>query len=218
MTTAPSPAGYVRSVLGPRDPVLDTVLRRSLLDDRMPTIQVDDNAGRVLQILTLLRRPRHVVEIGTLFGYSTIHLARGLPEGGRITTLEIDPAAAEVARRNLEEAGVSDRVDLVVGDAADHLATLAPASVGLVFIDGDKKSYPQYLKHCYPLLEPGGLLIADDAFAHGDFSPEQADGADPDREAHAIRTYARAVGRSPNLFSAFVGTEHGLLVSVKEQW
>ncbi|MET9730312.1 O-methyltransferase [Streptomyces sp. NPDC006458] len=214
MTTTPQ--GYIRAVLGPRDPVLDEILRRSLLDDRLPTIQVDDNAGRVLQLLTRLRRPRHVLEIGTLFGYSTIHLARGLPEGGRVTTLEIDPRAAEVARRNLRAAGVDDRVDVVVGDAFAYLASLPPESVGLVFIDADKKAYPDYLGHCYPLLEPGGLLIADDAFAQGDFTAERAEGSDEDREARAIHRYNRAVGRSARLFSAFVGTENGLLVSVKE--
>ncbi|CQR66120.1 O-methyltransferase [Streptomyces leeuwenhoekii] len=211
-----TPQGYLRAVLGPRDPVLDDILRRSLLDDRFPTIQVDDNAGRILQLLTRLRRPGHVLEIGTLFGYSTIHLARGLPEGGRVTTLEIDPRAAEVARRNLRTAGVDDRVDVVVGDAFAYLASVPQESVGLVFIDADKKSYPDYLKLCYPLLEPGGLLIADDAFAQGDFTAERVEGSDEDREVKAIHQYNRAVGRSTRLFSAFVGTESGLLVSVKE--
>ncbi|MGW5496865.1 O-methyltransferase [Streptomyces olivaceoviridis] len=214
MTTIPH--GYIRAVLGPREEVLDGILRRSLLDDRLPTIQVDDNAGRVLQLLTLLRRPRQVLEIGTLFGYSTIHLARGLPEGGRVTTLEIDPRAAEAARRNLRTAGVEDRVDIVVSDACAYLETVPPGSVGLVFIDADKKSYPDYLRLCYPLLEPGGVLIADDAFAQGDFTAERTEGSEEDREAKAIHRYNRAVGRSTRLFSAFVGTQSGLLVSVKE--
>jgi len=82
------PAAYIRSTLGRRDPVLDRILRTSLLERRMPTIQVDDNAGRVLQLLAALRRPRQVIEIGTLFGYSAIHLARGLTGDGRLTTLE----------------------------------------------------------------------------------------------------------------------------------
>ena len=179
----------------------------------MPTIQVDDNASRILELLTALRRPRHAVEIGTLFGYSAIHLARGLPPDGRLTTLEIDPSAAGIARRNLTTAGVADRVDVVVGDAAEHLRTIPPGTVGLVFIDADKRSYPDYLKLAFPLLEPGGLLIADDAYAVGDYTAEGRAGADPDREARAIRTYSRAVGRSPLLRSAFLGGENGLLVS-----
>jgi predicted O-methyltransferase YrrM len=202
-------------VLGPREPLLDDILRSSLLEDRMPTIQVDDNAGRILELLTALRRPRHAVEIGTLFGYSAIHLARGLPPDGRLTTLEIDPHAAAVARRNLATAGLADRVDVVVGDAAEHLRTIPPGTVGLVFIDGDKRSYPDHLKLAFPLLEPGGLLIADDAYAVGDYTAEAVPGADAGAEARAIQTYARAVGRSPLLRSAFLGGENGLLVGAR---
>ncbi|MFY1597071.1 O-methyltransferase [Micromonospora sp. WMMD737] len=195
--------------------MLDDILRSSLLDHRMPTIQVDDNAGRVLQLLTMLRRPQRVVEVGTLFGYSTVFIARGLPQGARMTTIEIDPKAAELASTNLARAGLADRVEVVVGDAADHLSTIQPESVGMIFIDADKKSYPRYLKLCFPLLEPEGLLIADDAFAGGDFSPDHPGTEEDGQEAASIRAYAAAVGRSPRLFSCFVGTRHGLLISSK---
>ena len=208
------PTDYIRAVLGPRDPILDQILREAVLHRRMPAIQVDDNAGRVLQLLVMLRRPRWVIEVGTLFGYSTIYLARGLPEGGRLTTLEIDPVAAELARQNLDRAGVGDRVEVVVGDAIDYLSTVEPASVGMIFIDADKKSYPRYLATSFPLLEPGGLLVADDAFAQGDFSGESEDGRGVE-ELRGIHTYNRAVGASSRLFSAFIGTRNGLLVSYK---
>jgi caffeoyl-CoA O-methyltransferase len=210
-----APPGVVRATLGTREPVLDEILRYSLLTRRLPAIQVDDNAARLLQLLTALQRPRLAIEIGTLFGWSTIHLARGLPPGGRLVTLEIDPAAAAVAERNLTAAGVRDRVDIVVGDAADHLRALAPESAGLIFIDADKRSYLDYLKLAFPLLEPGGLLIADDAFGDGDYSAENG-GTDDASEKSAIRAYTRAVGRSPRLLSAFIGTESGLLISRKE--
>ncbi|MFB6815393.1 O-methyltransferase [Streptomyces sp. NPDC056347] len=210
------PSGYARAVLGPRDPVLDEILTRSLAGRGMPTIQIDDNAGRVLRLLTSLQRPRHVIEIGTLFGYSTVHIARGLPPEGRITSLEIDQEAAALARENLELAGVADRVEIVVGDAATYLPTVPPQTVGMVFIDADKKAYPDYLKLSYPLLEPRGLLIADDAFGQGDFIGESAAKTAAAREARAIHTYARAVGHSPRLFSAFIGTEQGMLISRKE--
>jgi caffeoyl-CoA O-methyltransferase len=205
---------YIRSMLGPRDGVLDGVLREALLGERMPAIQVDDNGGRVLQLLTMLHRPRLVVEVGTLFGYSAIHIARGLPPAGRLITIEDDAHSAELARTYLHQAGVGDRVEVVTADAAAHLATMQAGSVDMVFIDADKKSYPQYLKLCFPLLRSGGLLIADDV-AGGDFSGESEAGAEPDREAAAIDTYTRAVARSGRLFSAFVGTAHGLLISVK---
>ncbi|MFF0145158.1 putative O-methyltransferase YrrM [Amycolatopsis sulphurea] len=216
MTSPPAhptlPTDYIRAVLGPRDAVLDGVLRESLLQRSMPTIQIDDNAGRLLQLFTQLRKPARALEIGTLFGYSAIHIARGLPPGGRLTTIDNDPVAAELARANLVEAGVADRVDVVVGNATEYLATLTPASVGLIFIDADKKAYPAYLKACYPLLEDDGLLIADDAFAQGDFSAEN-DAGDDSRERAAIHAYNVAVSRAAKLFSAFVGTENGLMVS-----
>lgn len=209
------PMGYVRAFLGEREPVLDQILRRSL-GAGMPPIQVDDNAGRLLELLTRLCRPRHVIEIGTLFGYSTIYLARGLPPGGRLTTLEKDPAAAGLARENLAAAGVADRVEVVLGDAVDYLSAVQPGSVGLLFIDADKKSYPTYLKHGFPLVEEGGLIIADDAFAIGDFTAEEPNGSDDRLQKEGILAYARAVSRSPRLYSAFIGTVNGMMISRKE--
>lgn len=207
------PTAYVRAILGAREPLLDTVLRSSLLDHGLRPMQIDDNAARVLQLLTLIHRPQRVLEIGTFFGWSSIHIARGLPPGGILTTLEIDPEIAELARHNLELAGLLDSVEVVVRPAAEYLARLAKKTLDMVFIDADKTSYPQYLKLAYPLLRSGGLLVADDAFATGDFAPESdGDGAG---ELAAINTYNRAVGRSANLFSAFIGTNNGLLVSVK---
>jgi predicted O-methyltransferase YrrM len=141
MTT---PQEYVRAVSGPRPPLLDGILRDALLDRGLRPMQVDDNAAKILQLLTLLHAPQHVLEIGTYFGYSTIHLANGLPEGGRVTSLELDPDIAALAVQNLERAGVADRVDVVVGPAADHLATMEPDTVDLLFIDADKRSYPAY--------------------------------------------------------------------------
>lgn len=112
---------------------------------------------------------------------------------------------------------VGHLVDIVVGDAVEYLATVPPESVGLLFIDADKKSYPAYLKHGFRALEWGGLLVADDAFARGDFTGEAGPDPTEDREVRAIAAYARAVGRSPLLLSAFVGTENGMLISVKEK-
>jgi len=209
--------GTVRSVdlrryFGPREPMLDEILRTSLLEHRMPTIQVDDNAARVLQMLTALHRPAHVVEIGTLFGWSTLHLARGLPPGGRITSFEVDPAAAELARNNLRRAALADRVEVVVGDAVPALRALEPQSVDLVFIDGDKRAYLEYLKAAVPLLPPGGLLVADDALAEGDFSGEAVEDDAAERAA-VIRRFSRAVCTSPLFEACFIGTEAGLLVA-----
>jgi len=206
---------YVRAMLGARDPLLDSVLRDAILEHGLRPMQIDDNAARVMQLLTKLAQPRRAIEIGTYFGYSTIHIARGLPVGGMLTTLEIDDQVAGIARRNLAGAGVEDRVEIVVGDAAVYLAEVEPESVGLIFIDADKRNYPEYLKLCFPLLERGGILVADDAFAHGDFAPEAIDDGMGQAEVRAINTYNRAVLRSAALLSAFIGTNNGMLVSMK---
>lgn len=205
------PSAYIKSVIGGRDPILDGILRKSLLQDRMPTIQVDDNAGRVLQLITMLLRPKRIIEIGTLFGYSTIYLARGLPKDGLITTLEVDQKAGDIALRNFSDAGVLEKIEVIIGDANDYLKTVEHGSVDLIFVDGDKKSYPEYLKNSFPLIREGGLIVADDAFAQGDFGNE----AEAAKERQGIKTYNRAIAAAGRTFSAFIGTENGLLVSMK---
>ena len=208
-------ATYFRTLFGKRDETLDQVLRGSLLANGLAPMQIDDESARVLQLLVLLVQPKRVVEVGTFVGYSAIHIARALPIGGRLTTLEANPELAELARRNIESAAVSDIVDVVTGDARLHLGSLPAESVEMIFIDADKKSYPDYLRLSYRLLKPGGLLIADDAYADADFSRE-SEGPDPELEAvRAINTYNRALVRSPDFFSALFGTVNGLLVSRK---
>ena len=208
-----TPGQYARSKLGPRPADLDSVLRDALLTRTLVPMQVDDNAGRVLQLLTLAKSPSRAIEVGTYFGYSAIHIARGLPPGAILTTIEIDAEVAAVAHANFERCEVADCIDLVVADAAEYLGTLEADTFDLVFIDGAKRDYPLYLKLCVPLLKIGGLLIADDAFAEGNFDHE----ADADGEAatKGVDAYNSYVCRSPKFFSAFVETEHGMLVSYR---
>jgi len=214
-TPAMTNADYIRTMLGPREPALDTMLRDALLGRGLRPMQIDDNAARVLQMLTLLKQPRIAIEIGAFFGYSTLHIARGLPHGGKLTSFEVDAELAVLARDNVAAAGLADRVEIVADDATEHLNAWRPEEVDLIFIDADKRSYPKFLKLCFPLLAKGGLLIADDAFAAGDFFAEARDGEAGRSEVVAINTYNRAILKSEALFSAFVGTDNGLMVSVK---
>lgn len=215
MTLTQARKEYMRAVLGRRDPVLDQILRHALLEKHLQPIQIDDNAGRILQMLTLIHKPRLVIEIGSLFGYSTVHIARGLPSAGRIVSLEIDAEAAEIARHSLVLAGVSDKADIIHGNALDYVATLDDSVVDMVFIDGAKKSYPDYLKGIVRKIRSGGLVVADDAFADGLFT-EGSDHDDNDAQLHGIHTYNKAMGKSSAFFSTFVSTETGLMVSVKK--
>ncbi len=202
-----------RNFFGPRDPILDEILRSSLLQEKMPTIQIDDNAGRILQCLVMLHKPQLIIEIGSLFGYSTIYLARGLSKSARIISFETDQNAAKLAQNNLKSANLSAQAEVVLGDALYHLRSIEKDSVDMVFIDGAKSAYPEYLKAVYPLLRTGGLLIADDIFSDGDYSKESQ--TETEAELRGIATYNRAVARSPRLFSALIGTETGLMISVK---
>lgn len=155
--------------LGLSDAVLETVLSRSAKAG-LPPINVTPNAGKLLHLLARLGRARRILEIGTLGGYSTIWLARALPPDGRLITLEADPAHAEVARANLEAAGLSDVVEVRLGKAIDTLPVLAAEGAGpfdLVFIDADKPSNPTYVEWALRLTQPGSLILIDNVVRDG---------------------------------------------------
>jgi len=134
----------------------------------MPPIQVGRSEGKFLELLVGLSGARKVVEIGTLAGYSTIRLARGLPDDGRVWTIELDPKHADVARQSIDGAGLSTKVEVLVGDAREVLANLASEGpFDLVFVDADKANYPHYGQWAAENLRPGGLLVGDNAFLFG---------------------------------------------------
>jgi predicted O-methyltransferase YrrM len=158
---------YIRDLFLPHDEVLEGALRRAQ-EAGLRSIQVPAEVGRLLGILARAIGARRILEIGTLGGYSAIHLARALPEDGRLITLELDPHHAEVARENLEAAGLSSRVEVRLGRALDVLPSLtAEAPFDLAFIDADKESYPAYLDWCLRLVRPGGLIVADNVLGRG---------------------------------------------------
>jgi predicted O-methyltransferase YrrM len=136
----------------------------------LPPINVAPNQGKFLHLLARIQGARKILEIGTLGGYSTIWLARALPAGGRLITLEYDPKHADVARANLAHAGLADRVDLRVGRAVDTLAQLAAegkAPFDLIFIDADKSGYPEYFEWSMKLSRRGSVIVADNVVRNG---------------------------------------------------
>ncbi|MDP9323683.1 MAG: class I SAM-dependent methyltransferase, partial [Acidobacteriota bacterium] len=138
--------GYIAEMLVARDPALDAVLETSAAAG-LPAINVSPNQGKLLQIFARLVGARTILEIGTLGGYSTIWMARALPAGGRLVTLEADARHAELARANIARAGLEGVVDLRLGKALDTLPVLAADRIGpfdLVFIDADKANTPAY--------------------------------------------------------------------------
>lgn len=147
----------------------------------LPAIDVSPLQGKFLQLLVQLTRAKHILEIGTLGGYSTMWMARALPRGGRIVTLEYSPKHAEVARRNLRSAGLLKRVDVRVGRALDLLPVLKREGAGpfdLIFVDADKENNPQYLKWALELARPGTAIFVDNVVRDGKVT--DAKSKDPD--------------------------------------
>lgn len=206
---------YAHSVFGQRDQVLDQILRRSLLDSRRAPMQVSDECARTLQLLTCLQKPQVAIELGGFVGYSAIHIARGLPPGGRLTCVELDSELAEVTRKNVDILGLTDLVEVVCRDALNFLQSIPSESVDMVFIDADKRRYLQYLRESFRVLRRGGLLIADDACADGDYSSECIADPDGSEARSAIHSYNVSVARTKSLCSSLISSGHGLMVSIK---
>ena len=188
--------GYIEDLFGTSDEVLEATLRDSRRGG-LPEINVSPNQGRLLRLLAEMARARRILEIGTLGGYSAIHLARGLPEDGALLSLEIDEHHAAVARKNVERAGLSDIVEVRVGDANELLSDLIENDEGpfdLVFIDADKEGYPNYLDASLRLVQPGSLILGDNTIRGGTV-------LDPTEEmAQATREFNRRVAQDPKLF------------------
>lgn len=160
---------YIVDKLVDEDAVLAETLRSNAASGLRP-IDVSAAQGKFLNLLVRITGARRILEIGTLGGYSTIWMARAMPAGGQLVTLEYEPQHAEVARRNIERAGLSDRVTVRVGAAADTLRTLAagnPEPFDLVFIDADKPSNPIYLDWAIKLGRPGTVIVLDNVVRDG---------------------------------------------------
>jgi caffeoyl-CoA O-methyltransferase len=184
------------------DHALDAALARS--DDAgLPAIAVSPLHGRLLHVLALARGARRILEIGTLGGYSTIWLARALPPGGRLVTLEHEPEHAKVARANVDAAGLADVVDIRVGEALDTLAALDRQGVepfDLVFIDADKPPYVEYLQAGLRLSASGTLIVADNVVRGGAIVD-----AEPDDPAVAgVQRFNAALAAEPRVTATII--------------
>ena len=160
---------YVGGLLAPHDEALEAALAAAE-EAGLPAIQVSPPQGKLLYLLAKAIGARQVLEFGTLGGYSAIWLARALPEGGLLTTLEADPEHAEVARACIERAGLARLVDLRVGPALEALPRLEEEGAGpfdLVFIDADKANTPEYFTWSLERTRPGGLIVADNVIRDG---------------------------------------------------
>ena len=194
---------YITDQLVRSDSALDAALAASAASG-LPAINVAPNQGKLLQVLARSIGAKRILEVGTLGGYSTIFLARALAPGGKLVTLEYEPKHADVARANIERAGLSHLVDIRLGKAIDTLPRLAAEGVGpfdLVFIDADKPGNADYFAWAMKLTRVGGLIVVDNVVRKGAVLD-----ADGDANVQGARRLFEAMANEPRVSATAVQT------------
>lgn len=186
-------------------------LKREAAAVGIPQISICPEQAAFMQILLRLCKAKTVVEVGTLAGYSAISMARALPPGGRVRTIELSPKHADFAESWFKRSDVADRIELHRGAGMDVLPRFESNSADAAFLDADKTSYPAYLNECLRIVRPGGLLMADNAFAFGQLFDEHP----TDREAPAVRAFNEIIARDKRLSAVIVPLGDGLWVATK---
>ncbi len=186
----------IQQTFAPEDDGLHHALT-SAREAGLPEIQISPVQGKLLQVLAAACNARKILEIGALGGYSGIWLARALPAGGRLISLEINPEHAAVVRNSFAYAGIDDRTEVRVGRALDLLPAMeSEAPFDLIFIDADKSPYPQYLEWALRLARPGSIIVADNCVRRGFGDPAATDEA-----SMGVTEYNRRIAGDPRLVS-----------------
>ena len=195
---------YLVSKLVKPDEALDAALLASAQAD-LPAISVSACQGKFLHLLARMQGSRRILEVGTLGGYSTIWLARALPAGGKLVTLEVDPKHAEVAKSNFVGAGVSDRIELRLGSARESMPQLIAEKAGpfdLIFIDADKESIPDYFQWALRLSHQGSVIVIDNVIREG--AVIEADSKDP--RVKGVRRLNELLAAEPRVTATTIQT------------
>ena len=195
---------YFGDLLAPEDDHFKAI-REANRDAGLPSIDVPALLGKFLDLMVRISGARRVLEVGTLGGYSTLWLARALPPGGRLVTLELDPRHGELARTNLERAGVLDRVEILLGKASDTLRELHEGGsepFDLIFLDADKRSLPEYLGWSLKLSHPGTVIIADNVVRDG----KVVDPTNSDPDVQGVRRLTELMAAEPRLSATAIPT------------
>lgn len=201
---------YVDAHTVPEDAFLKK-LRSDAVTAGIPAISIGPSQASFLQILLRVVRAQVVIDVGTLAGYSAISMARALPQGGVVMTLELNPKHAEFARQRIAESDVKDKVVVYVGPAVTTLKTFGSDSADAAFLDADKGGYPVYLEECLRIVRKGGLILVDNAFAFGELFAETP----RDPETPAVRAFNELMARERRLQSVIVPLGDGCWVGVK---
>ena len=201
---------YISQLFAPEDDALRHIQAEANRNN-MPEISIQAFEGRLLQFLAQMVNAKHIVEIGTLAGYSGVWLARALPADGKLVTLDVSEKHANVAKSNFAQAGLSNKIEVRQGDAHDLLKKLsAEGPFDLVFIDADKDSYPFYLEWAIDNVRQGGLIAAHNALRHGKIvAPDN----DLDR---AMVEFNKRIAEDSRLSSFILAVGDGMAVSIKK--
>ncbi|HEY7952527.1 MAG TPA: O-methyltransferase [Solirubrobacteraceae bacterium] len=199
---------YIAEHLLAPDPVLDAALQDS--DDAgLPAIAVTAPQGKLLHLLLRLAGARTVLELGTLGGYSTIWLARALPPGGRLLTLEANPDYAKVAQANIARAGLDGVVELRIGPALDTLPEIVAEGLGpfdAIFIDADKQNYPGYFEWALKLSRPGTLILGDNVVRDGRILDPAANDPSGAGLVQGVRSFYEMLAAEPRVSATAIQT------------
>lgn len=210
-------SAYLRDVFGAQDEQLQTLMPRAIAAG-LPDIAVSADVGRLLMLLTSMtgggRGARVAVEVGTLAGYSSIWIARGLAPGGRLITIESEPRHTAFARREFEAAGLP-AVEIRAGAGLDVLPVLArelgPGSTDFVFLDAVKQEYPGYFTAIRPAIAPGGMLVADNVLGSGQWWIDEPGGRHADRDG--VDRFNRMLAADPDFEAVAVPLREGVLIA-----
>lgn len=200
---------YIVGLFGAEDQLLAT-LREEADRTGLPPIAISADEGRLLQVLLTSISARRVIEVGTLGGYSAICMARALPPGGLLLSIEINEQHAAFARKYIERAGLADRVDVRVGRALDVLPALDGERFDAIFLDADKEPLPRYFEWALRLVRPGGLIIGDNALWGGRVYSDQ----ESDERTRGVREFNRRMATDPRVLGIIVPTHDGVAVAV----
>lgn len=198
---------YIEEFSSPVPEALRWLERQTHLCTNYPHMLCGPQVGRLLEMMVRMMRPQRVLEIGTFTGYSSICLAAGLPEGGRLDALEINDELEDLIREGYARAGVADRIRLLFGDALQLLPTLPEGGYDLIYLDADKRAYPEFLPLALRCLREGGYLVADNALWGGKVCDG---GAKETGQTRGILAFNEAVSADPRLEHFILPLRDGL--------
>lgn len=198
---------YITETFIEEDDLLKQVVKNTA-DKNLPVIQVSPETGKLLGIFIKMINAKHVLEIGTLTGYSSIWMARALPPGGSVTTLELTNEHADEAEKNFSSAGLGNKITLIRGKALESLDLLAGKTFDMVFIDADKENCVNYFNKVINMVRPGGLIITDNTLRRGEVIDP-----DPGPGAQGIIAYNKLAANDSRVESILIPIDDGITLS-----